>query len=191
MVFVVVQLQAKIIYVKAGNNGNGKSWKSALGNLQDALVVAEPEDEIWVAAGVYYPTTDSNRMVSFIIPNEVALYGGFDGTEEELEERDWKKNLTVLSGAIGKEDLADNSFTVVYIKNASEENVLDGFIITQGYANGYSMKGELDRCGGGFLMTALKESQVQLLKIVFSKKIMPEMVVPFSTILNPVQAHLG
>lgn len=149
LVFVVVQLQAKIIYVKAGNNGNGKSWKSALGNLQDALSIAEPNDEIWVATGVYYPTTDDNRAVSFIIPDEVAVYGGFNGTEKELEERDWMNNLTVLSGAIGKEDLSDNSFTVVYIKNASPETIIDGFIITQGYANGFSMKGELDRCGGG------------------------------------------
>ena len=149
LVFALCQLNAKIIYVKADSDGNGKSWKSAFGNLQQALAVAEAGDEIWVASGFYYPTTTDNRDASFIIPDEVAVYGGFLGFEEDRQERDWKKNPTILSGEIGKPGPQDNAYTVVYLKNVSSSTIVDGLIITQGCANGFSDKGNKDRCGGG------------------------------------------
>ena len=34
---------------------NGGCWEDAFVDLQDALAVAAPGDEIWVAAGVYTP----------------------------------------------------------------------------------------------------------------------------------------
>lgn len=158
MVFVVVQLRAEIIYVKAGNNGNGKSWKSAIGKLQDALAIAEAGDEIWVATGTYFPTDGYDRDASFVIPNGVAVYGGFLGHESKREQRQWKKYPTILSGNIGNPNLKnDNSFTVVLLKNVNETTLIDGVIITQGFANGLSKLGTKKRCGGGIFIDATQE----------------------------------
>jgi len=49
------------------------------------------------------------RQWSFHLQNNVELYGGFNGTESLLEERDWQNNVTVLSG-----DLDNNSVFRMY-----------------------------------------------------------------------------
>lgn len=50
-------LLADVIYVNAGFriSGDGSSWSSAYVNLQDALSNSVSGDEIWMAAGTYYP----------------------------------------------------------------------------------------------------------------------------------------
>ena len=64
---------------------------------------------------------------------EVALYGGFQGDEQSLSERDWKKNLTVLSGDIGQQGvIEDNTKQVV---KGADYAVIDGFIIENGYCH--------------------------------------------------------
>ncbi|MBA7651097.1 hypothetical protein ES703_58912 [subsurface metagenome] len=61
----------------------------------------------------------------------MALYGGFRGTEAALEQRDWEKNVTVLSGEIGAPgDNSDNSYHVVV---GADDAIIDGFTITGGY----------------------------------------------------------
>jgi predicted outer membrane repeat protein len=130
--------QTGIIYVDVNATGknNGNSWVNAYQDLQDAITVAQPGDEIWVADGTYYPTTETNRNLSFPIPNGVRLYGGFAGDETKLAQRNWQKNSTILSGDIGKiDDKSDNSYHVVDVSNISNDSVLDGFIITGGNAD--------------------------------------------------------
>ncbi len=48
---------AGIIYVKSSGTGGGTTWATAYTDLQLALSVAKSGDEIWVAAGTYFPTT--------------------------------------------------------------------------------------------------------------------------------------
>ncbi|BAU63449.1 hypothetical protein STA3757_08130 [Stanieria sp. NIES-3757] len=130
--------QTGIIYVDVNATGknNGNSWVNAYQDLQDAIAVAQPGDEIWVADGTYRPTTETDRNFTFKIPNGVRLYGGFTGNETRLEHRDWQKNSTILSGEIGKiNDKSDNSYHVVDVSNISNDSVLDGFVITGGNAN--------------------------------------------------------
>ena len=133
-----------IYYVKTTGNdaNNGTSWATAFKTVQRALATAIiTGDQIWVAAGVYYPDEgngmiDNDRAVSFSLKNEVAVYGGFAGTESLLSQRNWTLNTTTLSGDIDQvAGNAANSYHV--IKNSSVNNtaILDGFTITDGNAN--------------------------------------------------------
>ena len=126
------------IYVRQGATGenNGTSWANAYTNLQDAIANAEANDEVWVAAGNYQPTTDGDREVSFNITEFVQFYGGFAGNETERNQRDVEANQTVLSGNIGApDDRTDNSYHVVNITSTAATTVLDGFTVAAGYAD--------------------------------------------------------
>ena len=62
------------------------------------------------------------------------MYGGFEGSETELNQRNWEKNQTILSGNIGDtSSYTDNSIHVVITANNA---ILDGFIVQDGYAMG-------------------------------------------------------
>ena len=61
------------IFVDTSATGadNGTSWGDAFVFLQDALAIAQPGDQIWVAEGAYYPDEGANQVaddpeVSFI-----------------------------------------------------------------------------------------------------------------------------
>jgi len=151
-----LSLRANIIRVKHGGTGEGSSWSNPMGDLQQAIKMARSGDEIWVAAGKYLPTNSDDRTISFVITDGVALYGGFAGYEESVHARDWKANVTILSGEIGTSSIDDNSYSVVSTENVSEATVVDGFIITGGAANGLNAKGEIGRCGGGWYNRATR-----------------------------------
>ncbi len=143
------QATAATIYVKVGSTGNGSSWATATGNLQEALQTASAGDQIWVSKGVYLPTTDNNRTISFHIKNGVALYGGFAGSETSIGDRIIKTNYSVLSGEIGTPQKTDNTFNVLYTTHATKTTIIDGFIITGGYAGGDETSGSRFASGGG------------------------------------------
>ena len=96
-------------------------------------------DQVWVADGVYYPGSPGDeRTVTFQLRNGVEIYGGFAGTEGNLEERDWNTNITILSGDLDGNGLMDegNAYHVVTGSDIDASAVLDGFTITAGNANG-------------------------------------------------------
>ncbi|AYQ33527.1 T9SS C-terminal target domain-containing protein [Runella sp. SP2] len=140
------------IYVKANASGvnNGSSWTDAFTSLQDALAAACSGAQIWVASGTYKPTADASgntapanaRTKTFVMKNGVAIYGGFNGTETELSQRNWRTNATILSGNIGDTGIdTDNSYRVInntFTSGSPLNNtaILDGFIVEKGYANG-------------------------------------------------------
>jgi hypothetical protein len=113
---------------------DGSSWERALD--EDGFVAKLAEEgltdaEFWVAKGFYRPTGGADRGSSFVLRKMVALYGGFEGNEEEREQRDPVENETILSGNI----LGGNSYHVVrFTEDADETTVLDGFLITGGRA---------------------------------------------------------
>lgn len=143
------QLGAKVHYVKSGGHGDGSSWSTAFGDLQQALAVAAEGDEIWVARGIYFPTKSNDRDVAFVVPSGVKLLGGFAGDESKPEYRDFTLNRTILSGAIGSpQNDSDNSYTVLIFWNASPQTLLDGFEISGGNANNPVQGINPSNCGG-------------------------------------------
>ena len=151
LVYLALTLNASVIFVKQGGTGNGESWDDAVGDLIAAMFIAQPGDEVWVGQGTYYPTNNpKDRRAAFTIPSGVKVYGGFSGIETSINQRDLRSHKSILSGNIGsKSDYADNSYTVVYLKNADEYTLLDGFIIADGTASGTGPTADPERCGAG------------------------------------------
>ena len=126
---------------------NGATWIDAYTDLQTAIREAQVGDEIWVAKGVYKPTTGINREISFVLKNGVKMYGGFAGNETSINQRNIAKNTTELSGDIGTPgNIENNTYHVVDVSNTTTSSVLDGFSITNGNADNYSSNGY---SGGG------------------------------------------
>ncbi len=144
------QLNAEVIYVKQGATGTGTSWENALGNLNFALAQAQAGDQIWVAKGTFSPTNKKDRTISFEIPEGIQLIGGFFGTENSIDERNFTLNPTILTGEIAEPGIADNSYNVVYTRNVTESTLIDGFIIEAGNAGGDGQEGDRVRSGGAW-----------------------------------------
>ncbi len=131
-----------VLYVdeKAAGAGDGCSWAQAYKELRDALVIASlcpSVAEIRVAEGTYTPTGAATRSATFQLQNNLALYGGFSGSETMLDERDVAVHVTILSGDVGTPgDVTDNSYHVVTGSGTDITAVLDGFTVTGGNADG-------------------------------------------------------
>ncbi len=135
-----------IIYVNPDANDpnsfhNGTSWLDAYIDLQEALHAGRTCGffQIWVAEGTYKPTKRSDigaRAVSFELPSNVGIYGGFPNTgDPNWYDRNWHTHITTLSGdVINLGDKSDNSYHLVKCVDVNNA-VLDGFTITAGYAN--------------------------------------------------------
>ncbi len=126
---------------------DGTTWTDAFTDLQDALTTATGGDQIWVAAGIYKPANTSDRNVSFELVGNVAIYGGFNGSENSSDERDRIANETILSGDIGA--VGDNSDNSYHVVQGAVGATLDGFTITAGNAVGATNEN-----GGGFFNDA-------------------------------------
>src|SRR5690606_9883791 len=104
--------------------------------------------QIWVAKGTYKPkyTPEDGKNLSanptdprdksFLMVNNVQLYGGFAGTETILTNRDLSNttNASILSGDIGTLNInTDNVYHVVISVKTPTNTILDGFSVTGGY----------------------------------------------------------
>ncbi|MFC2104718.1 choice-of-anchor Q domain-containing protein, partial [Bacteroidota bacterium] len=145
-----------------GNDANdGLTWATAKANPQTAINAAETAGggEVWVAAGEYNPTltqygnshVDSTRYYTFTMKNNVKVYGGFAGTDDESVESRIKSdtdgngtieawefaNPTILSGEIQSDaDSSNNSYHVVKFPERNDSTaVLNGFTIRDGYSD--------------------------------------------------------
>jgi len=164
----MITVQAQVIYVKPNAQGDGTSWENATGNLQKALQSATEGTQVWVAAGTYTPTRGTDRTLSFELPSGVAIYGGFQGTETSLDQRNTEQNPTILSGEIGQPGPVDNSYNVVFISNSDENTIIDGFVITGGNANAEAMEGVRTRSGGGMYIAG-GSAKPQIVNCTFTK----------------------
>lgn len=148
---------SQVLYVDDSATGanDGTNWDAAFVLLQDALSAALEGDEVWVAEGVYFPDQGGGKALgsresSFRPSADVAVVGGFTGTETQRSERAGSRGDTILSGDIGIVGFeGDNSLHVVYL--GEDGATIDGFRITGGNANGISSE---DKRGGGLYASA-------------------------------------
>ena len=130
-----------VIYVATEASGleDGTSWENATSNLQLAINRAAAYDsnpQVWVKAGTYTSTAESNNFLT--MAEGVEVYGGFAGTETSIEQRDISANKTILDGGNSKRVIYQNDdFTSETI------TIFDGFVI---------QNGNIDENGGGVYM---------------------------------------
>jgi hypothetical protein len=143
-----------VIFVDADAIGanDGMSWANAFNCLQNALIIAQEGDEIWVAEGTYKPDESAevifgDRTAKFSLRNGVAIKGGYAGYGGAApNRRNVRLYETILSGDVNiVGDNSDNSYHVVTGSGTDANAVLDGFTITAGNANGANTY----RKGGG------------------------------------------
>lgn len=132
------------IYVNALNSfflQTGQTWATAYTDLSDAIAEACAGTEIWVAAGTYKPSgypagctgCNSNRDNAFLLKDDVKIYGGFNGTETSLNQRNSVINKSILSGDINAVGNAtDNVYHVLISINDGASTKLDGLTIRDG-----------------------------------------------------------
>ena len=160
-----------VLFVDADAVGanTGGSWTDAFVDLQDALERMDTLNSdgtgsnnvynIWIAEGTYRPSAELEpgdpRSASFSLVDRVTLYGGFEGTEAELSERDLSGHTTTLSGDLGiVGDDVDNAYTVVYCGEGVTAGV-DGVTVTGGNADTdeKSEGGGIHNTGGSLSIT--------------------------------------
>lgn len=158
-----------IVRVKTGAGGlkNGTTWTDAYDDLQAALVGAANSggvaQELWVAAGAYRPGLFHHpRTVKFKLQDNLAIYGGFGGTEGVLSQRDPVFYACVLSGDLQANDLEaqfpnggtyqDNTYHVIQGSGTAASAILDGVTVTGGNANDSGFTNQSD--GGGLINAA-------------------------------------
>ena len=161
---------SQTIYVTSNGAGlmDGSNWNNALngngikGNgytiLSDTLRTSNSGSIFWIAAGVYTPCVDNDREKHFVINENIEIYGGFNGTETILDQRDFNQNQTIFSGDIGViNDSLDNSYHVVCTSDSiplwQDTSKVDHIYITNGVANGSNE----NAIGGGIL---IKENSI-------------------------------
>lgn len=115
------------IYVKADAVGgnDGTSWTNAYTSLSFAITAAVSGDSIFVAKGIYKPSS------YFVMKEGVKMFGGFAGTETSLNERIFgttSADSSILQGNGNR--VISNNFTSASPMTAA--SVLDGFTVTGG-----------------------------------------------------------
>ena len=145
-----------------------QGWAFACTDLQKVIDAAYQSTggstpvEIWVAGNTtdgytYYPqwiaksntaiaydsgtagTSGTARDRAFVMRPNVHIYGSFNGTETDINDRgDWKTNPTTLSGDIGTVGYDnDNCYHIIIAAGSSttsDNATLDGFVITGAYS---------------------------------------------------------
>ncbi len=129
--------------IRAATDGtadsDGSSWESPA-TLPRAIELASTalgDAEIWLKAGLY--TVDKSVNI-----DNIALYGGFSGTETSLNDRNWNTNQTIIDGGGKVSPLRNNSL------EASVTTVVDGLIIQ----NGINQSGANGNGNGGGMILA-------------------------------------
>ena len=97
---------ADTLYVDGANTSgteDGLSWDTAFTVIQGGIAAASADDEVWVAADTY--------PEGITLASGVSVYGGFDGTEENLSERDIDANVTIIDATAHERTIGEETET--------------------------------------------------------------------------------
>lgn len=149
---VSVATAQTFVDANASGANDGTSWADAYTGLQEAIYNAGAGDTLWVRQGTYYPSIDTLGMLpaspetrSFWLKSGIVVYGGFNGTETTLAERDPINLKATLEGHI------DTSYAsnVINIYNSVDSTaIMDGFIVL----NGRSTVTSVNKSGAALLL---------------------------------------
>jgi len=152
---------------RPNDSGDGLSWPTAKKTVSAALALAQYGDQVWIKAGTYRATTDAYgnaapfdaRTKTHTLKSGVNVYGGFNGSETALAQRNVAANISILSGDLNGNDVgfannSDNSYHVVSA-NGVNHSVLDGVTVTAGNADGTSTP---EKFGGGISCTGVNNT---------------------------------
>ncbi|WP_143592003.1 hypothetical protein [Tenacibaculum holothuriorum] len=150
---IAIKSFSTIYYVNpdATGDNSGTSWENAFIDLQIAINSINENDILYVKSATYHPShlilSNDERSKTFFINKNIKIYGGFNGTETSLSQRNIETNPTILSGDFNDNDTDtdgngindfgrdENAYSVVFTHNLSNSAVLDGFRIINGNAN--------------------------------------------------------
>ncbi len=148
-----VGASAAPVYVAlSGDGSDGTSWVKAYTNIQTAINSPNAVNGVWIKADTYAITNP------IIMANGVSLYGGFDGTEASLSERDWRANATIITNTVAA-DATSPVKRVVQCDSWSNWR-LDGLRITGGSLYSASYSSDNSNRGAGVSMNGSAGSNV-------------------------------
>ena len=105
-------------YVDSGISASstGQSWAEAFQTIPEAISAADDSEQIWLKSG-HYPISGQ-----IVVNKLVLIYGGFEGAENQLYQRDPVIGETVVDGE-------NSGYRCFYISSSA---TIDGITITGG-----------------------------------------------------------
>jgi hypothetical protein len=136
---------ADTYYVKADGDdeATGLSWEDAKASIDGALLIADENDQVFVKQGTY------SVSVSISMKEGVNVYGGFTGTESDLDER---PALVFGKTDDGEASVLDGNASQRILsqpENFNTETVWDGFVIQNGNNNRTYNENDVNSGHGG------------------------------------------
>ena len=125
--------RSSIVYVDQSAKGKMMALLGAMlsRDLNDALAIKAPISQVWVAAGLI--TQEGFGLPHLLCRVGLRYWVDFRVLKHFLSERDFSKNITILSGDIGiSGDSIDNSYHVIVALDGAQ---IDGFVIQDGNAS--------------------------------------------------------
>ena len=130
-----------VVYVDGDRttSGDGWSWAGAVKTVQEGIDRARcgadeagvcAQWQVWVKEGTYY-VHQGCRFDYVRLRSKVGVYGGFDGSETTVYDRDSEQNETILDGRDGP----DGAEHVYHVVRGADDSTLDGFIVQGGRAD--------------------------------------------------------
>jgi predicted outer membrane repeat protein len=155
IIFSVIEFSKSqtVFYVNGlvAASGNGTSWSTAFKTIQEGINAASASlttpasqtAQVWVKQGTYYVySTSTENTIS--MKEGVQIYGGFNGTETLLSQRNYTTNETILDGhqSAGSTTQVKHVVTAFGVETTPgtwyswTNGLLDGFTVTGGKVAG-------------------------------------------------------